>query len=220
VAAVKHMPVDIKECMLVAVKTLPWEEWVKLYFTCHHCREKVHIHPMCPKYLAAIQSREIIPKHPCKFYDMCKKPLVRQLPGKIGNCKQTPQNFKDPKAKAISWLGNPLGILWNSAIIQILELLNSRIFIGNYFSNPEMCSHQFGTRSHWFGILSCHQFFQFHESENIPAIFVSGKWHQISRLNAPTLFARTIAITLLTISTQYTQIYEKLIDLSRYRHLC
>ncbi len=34
-----------------------------------------------------------------------------------------------------------------------------------------MCSCQFGTRSCQFGILSRHQFFQFHESENVPAFF-------------------------------------------------
>jgi hypothetical protein len=85
-AAVKHMPADIKERALVAVKTLPWEEWVKLYATCHHCGEKGHIHPMCPKYLAAIQSGEINPKHPRNFHNMRKKHLVHQLPGKIGNC--------------------------------------------------------------------------------------------------------------------------------------
>jgi hypothetical protein len=55
---------------------------------------------MCPKYLAAIQSKEINPKHPCNFHNMRKKPPVRQMPGKIGNCKQPPQNLKDPKAKA------------------------------------------------------------------------------------------------------------------------
>jgi hypothetical protein len=44
------------------------------------------------------------------------------------------------------------------------------------------------------------------ESENILAIYVSGKWHQILRLNAQTLSACTIAITLLSISTGYTQI--------------
>jgi hypothetical protein len=53
-AAVKHMPADVKVLMLVADKTLPWEEWVKLYATCHHWGEKGHIRPMCPKYLAAI----------------------------------------------------------------------------------------------------------------------------------------------------------------------
>jgi hypothetical protein len=99
-ATVKHMPADVKVRMLAAVKTLPWEEWVKLYATCHYCREKGHIRLMCPKYLAAIQSGEINPKHPCNFHDMRKKPPIRQLPGKIGNCKQPPRNLKDPKAKA------------------------------------------------------------------------------------------------------------------------
>ncbi len=83
-----------------------------------------------------------------------------------------------------------------------------------------MCSCQFWTRFLRFGILSLHQFFHFHESENVPAIYVCGEWHQISRLNTPTLFLRTIAITLLTISTWYTQIYENLIDVSWYRHRC
>jgi hypothetical protein len=99
-AAVKHMSADIKERALVAVKTLPWEEKVKLYATCHHCGEKGHIHPMCPRYLAAIQSGEINPKNPCNIQDMRKKPPIRQLPGKIGNRKQPPQHFKDPEAKA------------------------------------------------------------------------------------------------------------------------
>jgi hypothetical protein len=94
------MPTDIKIRVLTAVKTLPWEEWVKLYATCHHCREKEHIRPMCPKYLGAIQSREINPQHPCNFHDMRKKPPIRQLPEKIGNYKQPPRNLKDPKAKA------------------------------------------------------------------------------------------------------------------------
>jgi hypothetical protein len=48
-----------------------------------------------------------------------------------------------------------------------------------YFSDLKMCSCQFWTRFFWFGILSHHQLFQFHELENVPAINVSGKWHQI-----------------------------------------
>ncbi len=100
-ATVKHMPADIKVRTLVAVKTLPWEEWVILYATCHHCMEKGHICPMCPKYLAAIQSGEINPKHPCNFHNMRKKPPIRQLPGTTGNHKQPPQNLKDPKVKAL-----------------------------------------------------------------------------------------------------------------------
>jgi hypothetical protein len=41
-----------------------------------------------------------------------------------------------------------------------------------YFSNRKMCSRQFGTRSHWFGILSRHRFFRFHESENVLGICI------------------------------------------------
>ncbi len=83
-----------------------------------------------------------------------------------------------------------------------------------------MCSRQFWTYFFRFGILFRHLFFWFHESKNVPAIFVSGKWHQILILNAPTLFACTIANPLLTISTWYTQIYENLIDVSRNQHCC
>jgi hypothetical protein len=36
------------------------------------------------------------------------------------------------------------------------------------FPDRKICSRQFGTYSHQFGILSCHRFFQFHESENVP----------------------------------------------------
>ncbi len=99
-ATVKHMSADVKIRALAAVKILPWEEWVNLYATCHHCGEKRHIHPMCPKCLAAIQSGEINPNHPCNFHNMRKKPPIRQLPGKIGNRKQPHQNLKDPKAMA------------------------------------------------------------------------------------------------------------------------
>jgi hypothetical protein len=94
------MPTDIKEGTLAAVKTQPWKEWVKLYTMCYHCGEIGHIRPMCPKYLATIQFREINPKHPHHFHNMPKKPPVHQLPEKIGYCKQPPPNFKDPKAKA------------------------------------------------------------------------------------------------------------------------
>ncbi len=99
-AAVKHMPADEKARALTAVKTLPWEEWVNVYATCHHCGEKGHIRPMCPKYLAAIKSGKISPKNPRNFHDARKKPPGRPLPGKPGFRKQLPCDFKDPKAKA------------------------------------------------------------------------------------------------------------------------
>jgi hypothetical protein len=42
-----------------------WDEWVKLYAKCHHCGEKGHIRPDCPKYLQQIKSGKIVrgPKH-------------------------------------------------------------------------------------------------------------------------------------------------------------
>ncbi len=40
-----------------------------------------------------------------------------------------------------------------------------------YFSDPKMFSRQFVTHSCRFGMLSRDRFFQFHESENIPAFF-------------------------------------------------
>ena len=101
--AVKHMSEDKKGRVLTAVKTLltlPWDEWVKLYTTCHHCREGGHIRSNCPKYILALKSSKISPKNPRKFHDMYKKSPGHQLPGKPGYRKQPPQNFKDPKAKA------------------------------------------------------------------------------------------------------------------------
>ncbi len=41
-----------------------------------------------------------------------------------------------------------------------------------YFSARKMCSRQFWTRFLRFGILSCHRFFQFHESENVPTMTI------------------------------------------------
>ncbi len=53
---------------------------------------------MCPKYIAAIKSGKVNPKHPHKLHDM-PKPSGRQLSGKPGY-QQPPHTFKDPKAKA------------------------------------------------------------------------------------------------------------------------
>ncbi len=48
-----------------------------------------------------------------------------------------------------------------------------------YFSDRKMCSRQFWTRFFRFRILSCHRFFRFQESENVPTIIVSGIiWRQ------------------------------------------
>ncbi len=58
-----------------------------------------------------------------------------------------------------------------------------------YFSDCKMCSRQFWTCFFRFGILSCHWLFQFHESEKVPAINVSGEWHQISIYSMHQLFS-------------------------------
>ena len=44
---------------LAAKLWIPWDEWVKINGVCHYCREKGHIHPKCPKYLADIASGKI-----------------------------------------------------------------------------------------------------------------------------------------------------------------
>jgi hypothetical protein len=65
---------------MAAMKNMPWEEWVKLYAKCHHCGEKGHIRPDCPKYLQQIKSGKIIcgPKHqrPGPVDRHCLVPLV------------------------------------------------------------------------------------------------------------------------------------------------
>jgi len=44
---------------LAAKLKIPWEDWVKIHGVCHHCGEKGHIRPKCPKYLADIASGKI-----------------------------------------------------------------------------------------------------------------------------------------------------------------
>jgi hypothetical protein len=44
---------------LAAKLQIPWDEWVKIHGVCHHCHERGHIHPKCPKYLADIASGKI-----------------------------------------------------------------------------------------------------------------------------------------------------------------
>ncbi len=66
---------------------------------------------------------------------------------------------------------------------RILQLLRFRTFCTPEFSSEfnfsdyKICSRRFATQSRWFGILSCHWFFQFHSSENVPAIC---QWHVAS----------------------------------------
>jgi hypothetical protein len=44
---------------LAAKLKIPWEDWVKTHGVCHHCGEKGHIRPKCPKYLADIAAGKI-----------------------------------------------------------------------------------------------------------------------------------------------------------------
>jgi hypothetical protein len=44
---------------MVAMKNLPWDEWVKKYGKCHHCGEQGYIRPNCTIYLDNIKSRKI-----------------------------------------------------------------------------------------------------------------------------------------------------------------
>jgi hypothetical protein len=36
---------------LAALKKILSDKWAKLHAVCHHCGEKGHIHPHCPKYI-------------------------------------------------------------------------------------------------------------------------------------------------------------------------
>jgi hypothetical protein len=86
------------------MKNMPWDEWVKLYAKCHHCGQKHHIRPDCPKYLQQIKSGEIVrgPKHQCP--GPCGPPL--SCPPSRGPpcppaCAEPQRDFmKEPKAKA------------------------------------------------------------------------------------------------------------------------
>ena len=89
---------------MAAIKNMPWDEWVKLYAKCHHCGEKGHIHPDCPKYLQQIKSGKIVrgPKHQRPGH--CGPPLSH--PPSCGppcppGCAEPRCDFmKEPKAKA------------------------------------------------------------------------------------------------------------------------
>jgi hypothetical protein len=81
-------------CAMVAMKNLPWDEWVKKYAKCHHCGEQGHICPNCPIYLDKIKSR--------KIKRGGTHPSPRGLPKSHppGRPAQQCNFMKDPKAKA------------------------------------------------------------------------------------------------------------------------
>jgi hypothetical protein len=91
---------------MAAMKNMPWEEWVKLYAKYHHCGEKGHIRPDCPKYLQKIKPGKIIhgPKHqrpgPCG--SPLSRPPGRGLPSSHPPGRAAPRCdfMKEPKAKA------------------------------------------------------------------------------------------------------------------------
>jgi hypothetical protein len=79
---------------MAAMKKLPLDEWVKLHAICHHCGEKGHIRPYCPKYIEQVKSGQIKipPKQrpsPCGPYACPPGRPAAQHP-----------YMKDPKAKA------------------------------------------------------------------------------------------------------------------------
>jgi hypothetical protein len=87
---------EIKKVMaMAAIKKLPFDEWVKLHATCHHCGEKGHIRPHCPKYIKQVKSGQI--KIPPKQCPSPCGPYAARTPGRP--TAQRPY-MKDPKAKA------------------------------------------------------------------------------------------------------------------------
>ncbi len=87
---------EIKKAMaMAAMKKLPFDEWVKLHATCHHCGKKGHIHPHCPKYIKQVKSSQI--KIPPKQHPSPRGPYAARPPGRPA--AQRPY-IKDPKAKA------------------------------------------------------------------------------------------------------------------------
>ncbi len=76
---------------MAAQKKLPFDEWAKLFATCHHCGKKGHIRPHCPDYIAKVKSGKI------------KLPYRRNgaRPNKPNGIPKARRDFsKDPKAKA------------------------------------------------------------------------------------------------------------------------
>jgi hypothetical protein len=78
---------------MVAMKNLPWDEWVKKYAKCHHCGEQGHIRLNCPIYLDKIKSGKI------KRGGMCPSPCGPPKSCPPGYPAQQRDFMKDPKAK-------------------------------------------------------------------------------------------------------------------------
>ncbi len=80
---------------MAAMKKLPFDKWVKLNATCHHCGKKGCICPHCPKYIKQVKSGQI--KIQSKQRPSPHGPFAARPPG-----RPTAQHhyMKDPKAKA------------------------------------------------------------------------------------------------------------------------
>jgi hypothetical protein len=87
--------VEIKEAKaLAALNKNPFDEWAKLHAVCHHCGEKGHIRPHCPKYIEQVKSGGLKP--PSKACP--RAPPVAQPPGLPNPWRDYSKN---QKAKAI-----------------------------------------------------------------------------------------------------------------------
>ncbi len=63
--------------VLVVLKKIPLDKWAKLHAVGHHCGEKGHIHPHCPKYIEQVKLGGLKP--PSKAHPWA--PPVAQPPG-------------------------------------------------------------------------------------------------------------------------------------------
>ncbi len=69
---------EIKDAKaLAALKKIPFDEWEKFHAVCHHCGEKGHICPHCPKYIEQVKPGGLKP--PSKARP--RAPPVTQPPG-------------------------------------------------------------------------------------------------------------------------------------------
>jgi hypothetical protein len=78
----------------VALKKIPFDEWTKLHAVCHHCGEKGHIRPHCPKYIEQVKLGGLKPPSNAR---PCVSP-VAQTPGLPNPWRDYSTN---QKAKAI-----------------------------------------------------------------------------------------------------------------------
>jgi hypothetical protein len=79
---------------LAALKKILFDEWAKLHAVCHHCGEKSHIRPHCPKYIEQVKLGGLKP--PSKACPGA--PPVAQPPG-LPNPRR--DYSKNQKTKAI-----------------------------------------------------------------------------------------------------------------------